>query len=100
LDFLPPKTLIAVQYRQGFNSSLGNTTSPCFSLGMEYPLHPVVPLRTGITVGGDDKIRWSMGLSIDYNDVDLDFATDNAGFLFLGNNFQMFSASFGMKMRF
>jgi hypothetical protein len=99
LKFLPGNLLLAADYLQGFNESLGNTTKPRLSVGMEYRIIPLIPLRTGLSLGGGDTPRWAFGFGLDMYVVSLDFATDNFGVLFSPKNFQMFSASFGMKIR-
>jgi len=99
LNFLPGNMLLALDYTQGLNQSLGNTTKPRFSLGMEYRIIPLLPLRTGIALGGGDKFRWAAGFGLDFYALTLDFATDNFGILFSPKNFQMASFSFGLGFR-
>jgi Family of unknown function (DUF5723) len=99
LKFLPGKLILAIDYLQGFNESLGNTKKPRGSLGLEYRIIPLIPLRTGLSIGGGDIPRWAFGFGIDAYVFSFDLATDNFGFLFSGKNFQMFSVSAGMKIR-
>ncbi len=99
LKFLPGKLILAFDYLQGFNESLGNTTKPRFSLGTEYCVFPVLPLRTGLAFGGGDKLRWAFGFGLDLHYFSLDFATDNFGMFFIPNSFQTVSFSMGMKVR-
>jgi len=99
LKFLPGKLILAFDYLQGFNESLGNTTKSRFSLGTEYRVFPVLPLRTGLAFGGGDKVRWAFGFGLDLFNFSLDFATDNFGMVFIPKSFQTISFSFGMKIR-
>jgi hypothetical protein len=99
LKFLPGKLILAFDYLQGFNESLGNTTKPRFSLGTEYRVYPVLPLRTGLAFGGGDKVRWAFGFGLDLHNFSLDFATDNFGMVFIPKSFQTISFSVGMKVR-
>ena len=99
LKFLPGKLILAFDYLQGFNESLGNTTKSRFSLGTEYRVFPVLPLRTGLAFGGGDKVRWAFGFGLDLFNFSLDFATDNFGMVFIPKSFQTLSFSFGMKIR-
>jgi len=99
LNFLPGKLILAFDYLQGFNKSLGNSTSPRFSLGTEYRIFSVLPLRTGLAVGGGDKVRWAFGFGLDLHYFSLDFATDNFGMVLIPNSFQTVSFSVGMKVR-
>ena len=99
LKFLPGAIMLGLDYNQGFNQSLGNTQDPRFSAGMEYRIIPLLPLRTGISVGGGDGFRWAAGFGLDFHYLSLDFATENFGMLFSPKAFQMFSVSFGLKFR-
>jgi hypothetical protein len=99
LKFLPGRFLLAVDYLQGFNESLGNTTKPRLSFGAEYRIIPLIPLRSGLAFGGGDKVRWAFGFGLDFRYLSLDFATDNFGMFFSPKNFQMFSISLGLKIR-
>ena len=99
LKFLPGKLILAFDYLQGFNESLGNTTKPRFSIGTEYRVFPVLPLRTGLAFGGGDKVRWAFGFGLDLHYFSLDFASDNFGIFFIPKSFQTVSFSMGMKVR-
>jgi len=99
LKFVPGHLLLAFDYLQGFNESLGNTTKPRFSLGAEYRIIKYVPIRTGIAFGGDDKVRWAFGLGFNSRYFDFNLSTEHFGMFFIPNSFQMFSLSLGMKVR-
>jgi hypothetical protein len=99
LKFLPGRLLVAVEYAQGFNESLGNTTKPRLSLGAEYRIIPLLPLRTGFILGGNDKARWAFGFGLDFRALTLDFASDNFGMFFSPKNFNVASFGFGLKIR-
>jgi hypothetical protein len=99
LKFLPGNLILALDYLQGFNESLGNTTKPRLSLGAEYRIIPFVPLRTGLLLGGGDKLRWAFGFGLDFRYVSLDFASDNFGILFSPNSFNVVSFGLGLKVR-
>ena len=99
LKFLPGKLVLAVEYAQGLNESLGNTTKPRFSLGMEYRIIPLLPIRSGFLFGGGDKLRWAFGFGLDMRYFSLDFATDNFGMFFTPKSFNVFSLSLGMRIR-
>jgi hypothetical protein len=99
LKFLPGRLLLSFEYAQGFNESLGNTTKPRVSLGAEYRIIPLIPLRTGFMVGGNDKLRWAFGFGLDFRYLTLDFASDNFGMFFSPKNFNAFSFGFGLKIR-
>jgi hypothetical protein len=99
LMFLPGSLLLSAEYAQGFNESLGNTKKPRISLGAEYRIIPLLPLRTGLMLGGGDKLRWAFGFGLDFRYLTLDFASDNFGMFFSPKNFNVASFGFGLKIR-
>ncbi len=99
LHYLPGNMLMEIDYNQGLNNSLGNSTIPRLSLGTEWRLIPILPLRTGITVGGGDQFRWAFGFGLDIWVISLDVGTENFGMLFSPRSFSMFSLAAGLKIR-
>ncbi len=99
LRFLPGRMLLALDYNQGLNSSMGNTTRPRVSIGMEYRLVPFLPLRTGLSLGGGDGVRWAAGFGLDFYYLSFDLATENFGLVFSPKDFQMFSIAAGLRVR-
>jgi hypothetical protein len=99
LKILPGKLLLAVEYSQGFNESLGNTTKPRVSLGAEYRIIPFLPVRTGLIAGGNENVRWAFGFGLDFRVVTLDFASDNFGMFFTPKSFNTASFGLGIKVR-
>lgn len=96
---VPGKLLIALDYTQGLNKSLGNTTIPRFSLGVEYRVIRFIPFRTGLAIGGGDMVRWAFGTGFNSPYFCLDIATEHFGMVFMPRSFQMISFSIGMKIR-
>jgi hypothetical protein len=99
LSFLPGHMILAFEYAQGFNESLGNTTKARYSIGTEYRIIPLLPLRTGFVFGGDDITRWAFGFGLDFWVLDLDFATDTFGSAFYPKSFNAMTVAFGLKIR-
>ena len=99
LHYLPGNMLMEVDYNQGLNNSLGNSTVPRLSIGTEWRLIPILPLRTGITVGGGDQFRWAFGFGLDIWVLSLDVGTENFGMLFSPSSFSMFSFAAGLRIR-
>lgn len=99
LSFLPGHMILAFEYAQGFNESLGNTTKARYSIGTEYRIIPLLPLRTGLVLGGDDITRWAFGFGLDFWVLDLDFATDTFGSAFYPKSFNAMTVAFGLKIR-
>ena len=100
LKAVPGDIELAFDYTQGLNNSMGNTTRPRFSAGIEYRIIPLLPLRTGISLGGGDKFRWAAGCGLDLYAVSLDVATENLGMVFFPNDLTMLSVAAGLKIRF
>ena len=99
LHYIPGNMLMEVDYNQGLNNSLGNSTIPRLSIGAEWRLIPVLPIRTGITVGGGDQFRWAFGFGLDFWVMSLDVGTENFGMLFSPSSFSMFSVAAGLRIR-
>jgi hypothetical protein len=99
LHYLPGNFLMEVDYNQGLNNSLGNSTIPRFSLGTEWRIIPILPLRTGITVGGGDQFRWAFGFGLDVWVLSLDVGTENFGMLFTPKSTAMLSVGAGLRIR-
>ncbi len=76
---IPGQLLLAVDYHQGLNNSLGNSTVPEIDLGAEWKPIGVLPIRTGLGFGGAYGFRWALGIGIDmpFWDIDLGVGTFN-----------------------
>jgi len=81
--------LLSVEYAQGFNESLGNITNPVISLGTEYRIIPLLPLRTGIMLAEVIRYDGHSGLDLDFRFLTLDFASDNFGMMFSPKSFNV-----------
>jgi Family of unknown function (DUF5723) len=77
---IPGRLLVAIDYHQGLNNSLGNSTIPEFILGAEWKPIGLFPLRTGLGFGGAYGFRWALGFGINlpFWDIDLGVGTFNA----------------------
>lgn len=77
---IPGRLLVAMDYHQGLNNSLGNSTVPEFVLGAEWKPIRLIPIRTGLGFGGAYGFRWALGFGIDlpFWDIDLGVGTFNA----------------------
>jgi hypothetical protein len=95
----PGELLLALDYNQGFNNLPGNTTKPRFSLGVEYKPWKWLPIRTGLSVGGTDRVNMGFGFGFLLGFLDLEFATENIGAAFTPNDFRRLSFSMGMRIR-
>jgi len=77
---IPGDLLVAVDYHQGFNNSLNNSTNPEFIFGAEWKPVQVIPLRTALGFGGAYGFRWSAGFGVNLPgwDFDIGLGTFNA----------------------
>ena len=99
VHYIPGNMLMEIDYNQGLNNSLGNSTIPRVSVGTEWRLIPILPLRTGITLGGGDQFRWAFGFGLDIWVMSIDVGTENFGMLFSPKSFSMFSFAAGLRIR-
>ncbi len=95
----PGELLFAFDYHQGFNNVAGNTTAPRFSLGVEYKPWKWLPIRTGLSVGGTDRLNMGLGFGLMFGGFNVEFASENFGAVFTPNDFKRLSLSFGMRVR-
>ena len=70
--------LLAFDYNQGFNDMPGNSTEPRISIGAEWKPGEWFPyIRSGFSVGGETGFNWALGLGMDADIVEFNFATSN-----------------------
>ncbi|MCF6271197.1 MAG: DUF5723 family protein [Melioribacteraceae bacterium] len=96
----PGKMLLVVGYNQGFNNSLNNTTSPLLSLGFEWKPIDLFPIRSGFTFGGFTGFAWSLGLGIDAEVVEFNFASADIISAFKGNDTKVVQFTIGSRWKF
>ncbi len=68
------------EWRQGLNKVFGNSTTPQFGLGVQYKPLSWLPLRSGISIGGNTGFLMGFGLGVDFHfiSLDLSYAMKNA----------------------
>lgn len=96
----PGKMLLVLGYNQGFNNSLNNTTSPLFSVGFEWKPIDLLPIRSGFTFGGFTGFTWSLGLGIDAEVVEFNFASADIISVFKGNDAKIVQFTIGSRWKF
>jgi hypothetical protein len=99
VSYFPGQLLVAADYNVGFNNEPGNTTTPRYSLGMEYRPVEAFPIRTGISIGGREGFYWSVGIGINTPVWDLDLGTESISLLTNPNSFRDASFTIGMRFR-
>jgi hypothetical protein len=98
-DF-PGSLLVELDYNQGFKNTPGSTTTPRFSLGVEYLPVQWLPLRTGISAGGTDGFNLAFGFGVNLGAWVFDLSTENVTWLFAPTSFSYASLALGMQFRF
>jgi hypothetical protein len=92
--------LVAVGYHQGFNNLPGNSTTPRFTLGLEWHVAGWFDLRTGASFGGRDKFKWAMGMGIDASILEFNLATSNLTGTLGSEDSRIISVSIGTRWKF
>jgi hypothetical protein len=96
----PGTMLIAADYNQGFNDQPGNSKNPRFSLGTEWKPSDWIPIRTGVSFGGDTKFNWAFGFGLDTGVLEFDFATPDFHYLFMANEAKRITLAMGALWKF
>lgn len=96
----PGEMLLAIGYNQGFTNGANNTTFPLLSIGFEWKPTEIIPIRSGIALGGVDGIAWSFGFGIDARFIEFNIATSNITTVFMGNDSKVVHVVFGSKWKF
>ena len=99
ISSFPGQLLVAMDVHFGFNNEPGNSKTPRFSLGAEYRPVNIIPIRTGISVGGRERFTWSFGFGINTPVWDMDLGTESIALLTNPNGFRSGSFTFGMRFR-
>jgi hypothetical protein len=92
------KLLWAVDWEQGFKLAPGVSAKPRISVGAEYRLIGLLPLRAGYSIGGDKGTVISGGTGLDFSLLYIDVAASNhSGFNFSKSKGLHLAFSAGMK---
>lgn len=98
--WFPSDLLIAFDFTQGLNGSMGNPDNPRVSIGVEYSGIDVLSMQTGLSVGDDTKLRWAAGIGLELTKMSIGIATENIPLLFSSRDFDLYSLSAGFQFRF
>ncbi len=97
----PGKMLISLDYNQGLNSEIGNSTKPRVSLGIDWdPAKRIPNIRTGFSVGGKLGFMWGFGLGMSLGPIEFNFATSNFDALVSPNTSKKINLYVDSKWRF
>ncbi len=94
-----PQLVFTAAYQQGLNKTLGNSTIPQVSMGVEYSPISVFPLRAGMAIGGNMGFALGFGLGIDLKYWQLNFGYLNHNFRWF-RNARSVDVAFSTQFRF
>lgn len=81
-----PNVLVAAEFEKGFSENLGGSKKARFAIGLEYTALKVLPLRTGLNLGGRTGTAFGLGIGLNLKYWILDLAYLNHGGFFPGNS--------------
>jgi len=97
----PGAMLIVLDYNQGFNNNVGNSSIPRFSIGAEWiPTNWILEFRTGFSIGEFDKFKWAFGIGIDSGLLEFNLGTTNLISLLKPESSYSISLLFDTRWRF
>jgi Family of unknown function (DUF5723) len=99
IRYFPGHLLVAADLHIGFNDEPGNFKGTRFSMGTEYRPIGMLPIRTGISIGGRERFGWSFGFGINTPVWDLDLATGSIALVTDPNTFRNGSFTVAMRWR-
>lgn len=98
--WIPGELLLATDYNQGLVDAPGTTLHGRFSIGFEWKLLKFLPLRSGVSFGGTDRLNYALGFGFNLGFFDLDVATENMELLWAGDGVTHGSVAVGTRFRF
>jgi len=100
IGWMPGEMLLAADYNKGLADAPGTTLYGRFSLGVEWKLLKFLPLRSGVSFGGTDRINYALGFGFNLGFFDLDVATENMELLWSADDVSHASVAVGTRFRF
>lgn len=79
------KLIVTMELIQGFSDRPGTSLTLKLASGIEYRIFHWLPIRAGISVGGDDTFSSAIGLGFKIGHLCLDFGMSNRGGFILNN---------------
>jgi hypothetical protein len=65
---------LSADLHQGLNGAFGNSKTPRIGIGAEFKPIPLIPLRSGIAIGGRDKFLLGVGSGLHFGFLQFDFS--------------------------
>jgi hypothetical protein len=100
LEWFPGEFLLGIDFNQGLVESVGGTTKGRISAGVEWKLLKFLPIRSGISMGGTDRLNYALGFGLNLGFFDLDVATENMELLWTPDELSHGSIAVGTRFRF
>lgn len=94
---LPGDLLFELDYEQPLVETPFSTTTPRVSLGIEYVPLPWLPLRSGVSFGGSDRLNAALGFGIKLSMFEFELASENVTWLLAPQSFSQGSFAAGIK---
>ncbi len=94
-----PNLLVTAEFEKGFSNELGGSKKARLAMGLEYTALKVLPLRTGLSLGGRTGSAFGLGIGLNLKYWILDLAYLNHGGIFPGNS-KGLTLSFTTRFRF
>ncbi len=99
MEWKDAELLLALDYNQGLVISPRSTTTPRVSFGLEYKPVKWLPLRSGISFGGTDKMNVALGFGLCFSLFELEVASENVTWLLEPGSFSHGSVAIGTRFR-
>lgn len=100
MNSLPGQLLLELDYNQALVETPFSTTTPRVSFGAEYKPMSWLPLRTGVSFGGTDRVNVALGFGVQLAMFEFEFASENVTWLFAPQSFSHGSLAGGMRLSF
>ena len=100
MNFFPGQLLLELDYNQALMETPFSTTTPRVSFGAEYKPMSWLPLRTGVSFGGTDRVNVALGFGVQLAMFEFEFASENVTWLFAPQSFSHGSLAGGMRLSF
>jgi len=85
-------------YKQYLTTKIASSVTPILAFGVELHALPFLPVRTGISLGGQDKFIWSFGFGLNFTRYNFDLGFSQVGGMF--NHSRGFAFAMGQSLSF
>ena len=97
---VPGELLLELDYNQSLVETPYSTTTPRVSLGVEYAPLSWLPLRSGVSFGGTDRLNVALGFGVRLSVFEFELASENITWLFAPQSFAQGSVAAGIRFSF